>query len=93
LLINVDFFKFALWNRINEFAIHVRIKAVLLPKVKTANQKGDSPESLRHSNRAAPAPIPAGLANPAPARPCVGRWPFAPVLAASQTLQSATMSR
>jgi len=34
----------------------------------------------------------AGLANPAPARPCVGRWSFAPVLASGQTLRSATMS-
>jgi hypothetical protein len=40
----------------------------------------------------APAPIPARLANPAPARPCVGHWPFAPVLASGQTLRSATMS-
>ena len=39
----------------------------------------------------APAPVPAGLANPAPARPCVGRWPFAPVLAPGQTLRSATI--
>src|ERR1035441_5514109 len=35
----------------------------------------------------------AGLANPAPARPCVGRWPFSPVLAAGQTLQSAIMQK
>ena len=34
----------------------------------------------------------AGQANPAPARPCVGRWPFAPVLASGQTLRSATLS-
>src|ERR1017187_5941451 len=45
-------------------------------------------ESLRHYNEAAPAPVPAGLANPAPARPCGGRWPFAPVLADGQSLQS-----
>src|ERR1039457_1187154 len=31
---------------------------------------------------AAPAPVPAGLANPASARRCGGRWPFDPVLAA-----------
>ena len=30
------------------------------------------------------------FANPTPARPCVGRWPFAPVFAAGQTLRSAT---
>ena len=32
-------------------------------------------------------------ANPAPARPCVGRWPFAPVLASGQTLRSATLQK
>src|ERR1035437_7246338 len=42
---------------------------------------------------AAAAPVPAGQANTAPVRPCVGRWPFAPVLAPGQTLRSATMSR
>src|ERR1035437_8031096 len=39
----------------------------------------------------APAPVPAGLANPAPARPCVGRWPFASVLASGQSLQTTTV--
>ena len=41
------------------------------------------PTVMRH------APVPAGLANPAPARPCGGRWPFVPVLAAGQSLQTA----
>jgi hypothetical protein len=50
-----------------------------------------NPESLCHCKRVALAPVPAGLANPAPARRCVGRWHFAPVLASGQTLRSATM--
>ena len=41
----------------------------------------------------APTPVPAGLANPAPARPGVGRRPFAPVLAPGQTLRSVTMQK
>ena len=41
--------------------------------------KDSSPTGLLFTHT--PAPVPAGLANPAPARPCVGRWPFAPVLA------------
>jgi hypothetical protein len=36
-LINVDFFKYAFWNRINKFVIHVLIKTALSPKVKTMN--------------------------------------------------------
>ena len=50
--------------------------------------KDASPTDLPFAHT--PAPIPAGLANPAPARACVGGWPFAPVLAASRSLQPAT---
>jgi hypothetical protein len=41
--------------------------------------------SLHFTIAAVPAPVPAGLANLAPARLGDGRWPFAPVLASGQS--------